>query len=359
MKPRVLFVARDRYDLPLAPSRTRKFDALSEVLDVRMLAVGTGSGDDRFTLLPMLPRLDGPAYWTLLPTRLALEARRFRPDAVVAQSPFEGAAALAARVPAPVVVELHGDWRTFARLYGSPLRRLVAAPLDRVGTWALRRAAAVRTVSDYTTGLARAVGVEPAATFPAFMDLDPFLRPREPLPEHASALFVGVLEAYKNIDGLAAAWRLVRARLPQARLRIVGSGSRAAVVEELVRDGHATWDRALPTDEVARAMDDASAVVLPSRSEGMGRVVVEALLRGRPVVGSNVGGIRDLVRDGVNGLLVEPTPHAIADGLARVLADRELLERLAAAAPATAEPWVATPEEYALRTADLVARVAA
>ena len=264
MKPRVLFVARDRYDLPLSPSRARKFDALSELLDVRMLAVGTGSGDDRFTLLPMLPRLDGPAYWSLLPARLALEGRRFRPAAVVAQSPFDGAVAVTTRVSAPVVVELHGDWRTFARLYGSPLRRV-----------------------------------------------------------------------------------------------IVGSGSRATVVEELVRAGLATWDRALPTDEVARAMDDASVVVLPSRSEGMGRVVVEALLRGRPVVGSNLGGIRDPVRDGTNALLVEPAPQAIAAGLTRALSDRALLEGLAAAAPASAGPWVATPEEYARRTAELVERVAA
>jgi glycosyltransferase involved in cell wall biosynthesis len=357
VKPRVLLVARDRYDLPLSPSRARKFDALAEVLDVRMLAVGTGSGDDRFTLLPVLPRLDGPAYWSLLPPRVALEARRFRADVVIAQSPFEGAVALAARVPARVVVELHGDWRTFARLYGSPLRRVLAVPLDRVGTWAVRRADAVRTVSAYTTALAREVGVEPAATFPAFMDLEPFLRAPEPLPERPSALFVGVLEPYKNIDGLAAAWRIVRDRLPDARLRIVGSGTRADVVEALVRDGLATWDRSLSTNEVARAMDDASVVVLPSRSEGMGRVVVEALLRGRPVVGANVGGIRDLVQDGVNGLLVEPTPDSIADGLARVLGNGEVTARLAAAAPATAAPWVATPEEYARRTADLVARV--
>ena len=359
MKPRVLFVARDRYDLPLSPSRARKFHSLSELLDVRMLAVGTGSGDDRFTLLPMLPRLDGPAYWSLLPALLALEARRFRPAAVVAHRPFEGAVAVTARVSAPVVVELHGDWRTFARLYGWPLRRVVAAPLDRVGAWAARHAAAVRTVSDYTTALAREVGVEPAATFPAFMDLEPFVLPRRPLPESPSALFVGVLDPYKNIDALAAGWRLVRERLPDTRLRIVGSGSRATVVEALVRAGLATWDRALPTDEVARAMDDASVVVLPSRSEGMGRVVVEALLRGRPVVGSNLGGIRGPVRDSMNALLVEPAPQAIAAGLTRALSDRALLEGLAAAAPASAGPWLATPEEYARRTAEPVERVAA
>ena len=78
--------------------------------------------------------------------------------------------------------------------------------------------------------------VEPSAVFPAYMDLEPFLGPPEPLPERPTALFVGVLELYKNIDGLAAAWRLAAPRLPGAQLHIVGRGTRAEVVEALVRD---------------------------------------------------------------------------------------------------------------------------
>ncbi len=95
--------------------------------------------------------------------------------------------------------------------------------------------------------------------------------------------------------------------------------------------------------------------MLPSRSEGMGRVIVEALCRGRPVLGSRVGGIRDLVRDGENGLLFEPTPEAIAEALVRVLGDRAELERLAAAARPSVEPWLATPEQYAESLAALAA----
>jgi len=82
----------------------------------------------------------------------------------------------------------------------------------------------------------------------------------------------------------------------------------------------------------------------------MGRVVVEALLRGRPVVGTRGGGIEDLVRDGENGLLVPPDdPEALAGALVRVLSDRALAERLAVAARPSVEPWVVTPEEYARR----------
>jgi glycosyltransferase involved in cell wall biosynthesis len=71
-----------------------------------------------------------------------------------------------------------------------------------------------------------------------------------------------------------------------------------------------------------------------------------------------VGGIPDLVEDGETGILVEPGDAAmLADALVRVLTDRELGERLGAAARAAVEPWLATPEEYARRVSDLVEKV--
>jgi len=259
-----------------------------------------------------------------------------------------------------VLVDVHGDWRTSTRLYGSPLRRTLSPVADRVALAALRRADGVRTVSPYTTGLAREVGVEPVDVFTAFMDLEPFLGPTQPLPERPQALFVGVLELYKNVDGLAEAWRLAGPAVPSARLRLVGSGTRPDVVERLVADlpEQTTWTNRLETAEVAVALDASTALVLPSRSEGMGRVVVEALCRGRPVVATRVGGIPDLVRDGENGLLVEPGDTAgLADALIRILSDRPLAERLAARARESAEPWLATPEEYAAKLREAVLRL--
>jgi len=349
---RVLFVARNRYRLPLSPSLRLKWDALARVFDVRVVAASAdrSTGDATFRLRPR-SALDGPRFWLSLPARIRREVRTFAPEAIVAQSPFEGAAALVARTGVPVIVELHGDWRTFGRLYGSPVRRVIARAADAVGTWAVRHAAKVRAVSAYTAGLARAVGREPAATFPAFMDLDPFTVPPAPLPEQPVALFIGVLEAYKNIDGLAEAWRRAR---PAAELRIVGKGSRADVVEALLRDGLATWQPELTTAGIVRALDEASVLVLPSRSEGMGRVVVEAQLRGRPVLGARVGGIPDLVTDGVDGLLFDPTPAGIAAALV-VLEDRAELERLASSARAAGERNIVAPDVYAARMRDLVA----
>ena len=355
-------VGRTRYRLPLSGSLQRKFDALAAELDLRVLASGEG-GDATFELVS--PRTaDGARFWAELPARIARELVRFRPDAVAAQSAYEAAAALVAgRLvghKTPVLVDVHGDWRTSTRLYGSPLRRALSPLADRVALAALRGADAVRTVSPYTTELVREVGLEPADVFPAFMDLEPFLEPTRPLPDRPQALFVGVLELYKNVDGLADAWRLAAPQVAGARLRIVGSGSRTDVVERLVADlpEQTSWTNRLETAEVAVAFDAATALVLPSRSEGMGRVVVEALCRGRPVVASRVGGIPDLVRDGENGLLVEPgDTAALADALVRILADRELAERLAARARESAEPWLATPEEYAAKLRYAVLRL--
>ena len=363
-KLRVLFVGRTRYRLPLSASLARKFEALGSELDVRVLAAaapGSPLGDATFTLVPRLrPEvLDGLSFWLTLPVRVARMLRTFRPDAVVCQTAYEAAAALLARrlarVPARIVVEVHGDWRTSTRLYGSGARRLLTGVGDAIAVAALRRADAVRTVSPFTAGLVDELGLESKNDFPAYMDLDPFTSPPRPLPDRPVALFVGVLEAYKNVDGLAEAWRLAAPRLPSAALRLVGRGTRTDVAEALVREHGARWDEELTSEEVAAALDDAWLLVLPSRSEGMGRVLVEAFCRGRGVVGSRAGSIPNLVVDGVSGLLVEPGDSgALADALVRVLSDRAFAEVLADGAHDAAAPWLQTPEQYARRMRELV-----
>lgn len=357
MKPRVLLVGRTRYALPLPESLQRRFDALRTELDVRVLAPGTG-GDDTFRLARSLPLADGLAFYGSLPVRIARELRSFRPDAVLAQSPYEGAAALAARrlarVPARVVVDVHGDPATFTRLYGSPLRQALAPVGDRLARHAIRAADAVRTVSPFTTGVVRDLGVEPADTFPAFMDLDAFHGEAVPLPGEPSAVFVGALQRYKGIDVLLRAWE----RVPVGTLHVVGDGPLRDEVAARHAAGELQWSPHLRPAEVAGALDAAWCLVLPSRSEGMGRVIVEAFCRGRGVVGSRAGSIPDLVRDGESGLLVPPEDEgALAEALTRLLSDREVAERLAAAAHASAAAWTQSPEEWAARTRALVERV--
>ena len=126
-RPRVLFVSRTRYRLPLSPSLAQKFAALAIELELRVLASaapGSARQDGTFTLVRTRPGpLDGIAFWLALPSRTAKLLREFRPEAIVCQTAYEAAAALLARrmarVPARIVVVVHGDWRTSTRLYGS------------------------------------------------------------------------------------------------------------------------------------------------------------------------------------------------------------------------------------------------
>lgn len=364
-------VGRTRYRFPLSESLARKFDALGERLELRVLATGSrGNRADRreFRLhQPLSSRaLDGVSFYARLPFRIARELREFRPVAVLAQSPFEAAAAYVgrglARQRVPVVVELHGDWASFARLYGSRLRRPLAPVLDRVAAWSLRRADAVRTLSPFTTELAQRHGVEPAATFTTYTDLSAFADPPPvPLPERPTALFVGVLQRYKNVDGIVAAWRLAALRAPEARLVLVGEGPMRAEVERLVADlpEQTVWHPALATTEIVAALDETWCLLLPSRSEGTPRVILEALCRGRAVIGGRVGGIPDAVRDGENGYLVEAADvDALAETLVRLLSARTLAEKLGAQALEDSTPWRYTAAEYADNVAALVARVA-
>jgi hypothetical protein len=172
-------VARTRYRFPLPPPLGRKFAALDRRLDVRVLAAAATPAD--------AAAAEGEAF------ELGILAGR----------------TLARRKPT-VVVEVHGDFRTATRLYGSRSRKLLAPATDLAARTALRRADRVRTVGPFTSEVVRKVGVEPDASFPAFTDVSTLAaQPTEPLPDEPSFLFVGVLERYKNVGCLVEAWRRV------------------------------------------------------------------------------------------------------------------------------------------------------
>jgi glycosyltransferase involved in cell wall biosynthesis len=354
----VLFVGRTRYARPLAVTHERKFATLGRVLDLRVLGTaGAGSGE-----LPGFELIEGRFFYARAPFAIARTLRSFEPDAVIAQSPYEGLAALAgralARSSSKVIVEIHGDWTTASRYYGSPLRKLIGPLADKAAELAVRRADAVRTVSDFTAGMVRRLGVEPAAIFHTYSELGAFLAEEpKPLTDEGRLAFVGVAERYKNIDGLAAAWRLAAPRVPGVTLELVSNGSRVETIEQLVRDvpEQTVWHRRLEPTEVAGLLDRSWALLLPSFSEGLPRIAVESLLRGRPVIGSTGGGIPDAVRDEENGLLVpvDDVP-ALATAIVRFCTDGELRARLAAAAQPSAEPFLVSPEDYADRVAQLV-----
>ncbi len=145
---------------------------------------------------------------------------------------------------------------------------------------------------------------------------------------------VGRLEPEKGHPTLLDAWPLVLAQVPEAYLLVVGEGSRREVLEEQARAlGIASkvvfTGRRDDVPAVTAALDLA---VLPSYREAQGLTILEAMALSRPVVASNVGGIPEMVEDGVTGLLVPPhQPAALAAAIVRLLQDHPLADTLARA----------------------------
>ena len=343
MKPRVLMVGRTRLPATARPCRsrassTRSGSGSSSACSLpRRAERRTGTRRSRSSAAPPLARARRAALLRDAAAPDRRELRRAPTDAILAQSPYEALAALAgrtlARSDAAVVVEIHGDWRTWSRLYGSPARALVAPLADRAALVAIRGADAVRTLSPFTTRIVREAGVEPAGTFTTYTELDSRSPSRQSrrCRRRPVALFVGVLERYKNVHAIAEAWRLAAPRVP---VPCCASSATAATATSPSRSSATFLPRCAgiagsrPRTSCS-AFDDAWLLLLASRSEGTPRVVLEALCRGRAVVGARAGGIPDVVWPDETGVLVDPgQPAEIADALVRILSDRALAERL-------------------------------
>jgi glycosyltransferase involved in cell wall biosynthesis len=336
-RPRAVFVGKTSVDAERLRPKLRVMGP-----HVRSTIVGTGRpslrsvGVSRTYVLPAsLPKaLERVLFYSVAPALGVVLAAARSPSAVVCQSPYEGvgavtlARALPRRVRPRVVVEVHGDWRSASRLYGTRGRERLAPIGEWLAAAALRRADRVRVIGAFTEDLARGAGYAGEIDrFPAFSEYDLFLdEPTIVRGDAASMLFAGALERAKGVDVLLDAWPLVHARRPGARLVVAGRGSLAGEVDAraLVPGSGIDAVGAVPRERVRELMDESALLVLPSRSEGLGRVVLEAWARERPVVATRVGGITELVADGETGLLVPPDdPVALADAVVRLLDDAD------------------------------------
>lgn len=159
------------------------------------------------------------------------------------------------------------------------------------------------------------------------------------LSEGPLVVFAGRLAPEKGVDVLVRAWPQVVARVPDARLCVVGSGSDEAQLKDLARalrvEGSTTWTGGIPdTAPYVRAADLAA---LPSRTEGMPVALLEAMSSGVPVVATRVGGSAEVLEHGRTGLLVPPEdPDALGAAIATALLDEGAAARRAEAARAQA-----------------------
>jgi glycosyltransferase involved in cell wall biosynthesis len=287
--------------------------------------------------------------------RLAGASRTARPDVLHVQC-FSGngayAVGLSVRLGVPLVVSLQGE--TVMDDHDIYERSTSLRSALRLG---LRRASAVTACSQFILddtrvrfGLAEDKGTvvpngvvvaEGGAT--AALDL-PFGR---------FVLGLGRVVHKKGFDLLLEAYARVCAGFPDVGLVIAGDGPArrdiAARAGELGIDHRVALPGALDRRQVAWAMRHAAAFVLPSRLEPFGIVVLEALRAGQRVIVSSRGGAPEIVRDGVEGLVVDPfKTDELARAIARLLTDGALGLRLSQAARLRAEvfAWRRISEVY-------------
>ncbi|MFC5039689.1 glycosyltransferase family 4 protein [Ornithinimicrobium kibberense] len=173
---------------------------------------------------------------------------------------------------------------------------------------------------------------------------------RPPREERRAVIAAGRLEDNKGFDLLIRAVPLLPARTV---LTIVGDGSRRQALVELARQLDVA-DRihlvgARGPDEVMEAMEDADVVVVPSRKEAFGLVVLEAWAAGTPVVATSIAGPADFVTDRYDGLLVDPRdPRELAAGITQLLDDDALWRTLAEGGTRTVRSysWEAVVDQY-------------
>ena len=147
------------------------------------------------------------------------------------------------------------------------------------------------------------------------------------------ALYVGRVSREKNLDLLAASFRrLFSAGIP-VRPLVVGDGPYAGMMKELLPEG--IYTGSLHGVELAAAFASADFFVFPSTTDTFGNVVIEAQASGLPVIVSDVGGPRDLVEDGIDGLITKGLDlDALTNAVKYLVADPALRQRMGEASRA-------------------------
>lgn len=261
--------------------------------------------------------------------RAALGA--FAPDVVHVHEPLTPSTSMQAvrASAAPVVATFH------ANLGRSRLMEVAGPALRTV----YRRIDVAIAVSDAAASfLARAIPGGEVRVVPNGVDTRPFAHPgpsAEGLPAGRILLWVNRLDPQKGFPVAVAAFARLAARFPDLAFVVAGDGKDRDAVRSLSEPvrGRVLLLGRVPHAKLPAYHAGADAFVSPATGrESFGIVLVEAMAAGVPVVATDIAGYREVVRDGVDGLLVRPgDPDALAGALGRILDDPELASRLAVA----------------------------
>ncbi len=267
---------------------------------------------------PLYPEL------RLAPPRASLRAtiREFQPDLLhVADPAFLGIAGLyysggkeGGALRLPLVVSYHTDLPAYLHYY--------KLGFLEPHIWRILRARHNRATVNLCTSHAMAEqlnahGIERVALWPGGVDTTRFCPGRRSAamrdrlsgghPESPLLLYVGRLSPEKDLERL----KPMLQAFPEARLALVGDGPHHKALQQHFAGMPVVMPGFLRGDELAAAFASADVFVMPSRSETLGLVVLEAMSSGLPVVAARAGGIPEMIEDQVSGCLFDDEEEAI------------------------------------------------
>jgi len=280
--------------------------------------------------------------------RLDDVVRRVLPDILHAHSPVLNAIPalrVGRRLGLPVVYEVRAFWEDAAVDHGTThegsLRYRVTRGLE---TYALKRADHVTTICEGLRGdiLARGIPQHKVTVIPNAVDIeafapsgtpDPALRMKLGLGDSTVIGFIGSFYAYEGLDLLIEALPAIAAKAPDVRVLLVGGGPQEAALREQVGrlglEARVILAGRVPHQDVPGYYDLVDILAYPRHPMRLTELVtplkpLEAMAQGRVLVASDVGGHRELIRDGVTGVLFRAgDPKSLADAVTSLLNRRD------------------------------------
>ncbi|XVF55122.1 hypothetical protein PTKIN_Ptkin06aG0010900 [Pterospermum kingtungense] len=287
-----------------------------------------------------------------LSPRIISEVARFKPDIIHATSPgimVFGALAIAKLLCVPIVMSYHTHVPVYIPRYTfswlvEPMWLILrflhrAADLTLVPSAAIGmdlQAAKVTTADNIRLWNK---GVDSKSFHPRYCSHEMRLRLSNGEPDRPLVIHVGRLGVEKSLDFL----KSVMDRLPEARIAFIGDGPYREELEKMFSGMPAVFTGMLQGEELSQAYASGDVFVMPSESETLGLVVLEAMSSGIPVVGVRAGGIPDMIpadQEGKTGFLY--TPGDLDDCLSKLkplLQNKELRETIGKASREEVEKY--------------------
>ncbi|CAN6442997.1 unnamed protein product [Victoria cruziana] len=308
-----------------------------------------------------------PCYQTVplslaLSPRIIAEVAKFKPDIVHASSPgvmVFGALAIAKMLSVPLVMSYHTHVPIYIPRYTfgclvKPMWQIIkflhqAADLTLVPSVAIGRELLAAEATEPRKIRLWNKGIDSKSFHPCYRSEEMRIRLTNGEPEKPLIIHVGRLGFEKNLDFLN---RLMD-RLPGVRIAFIGDGPYRPELEKMFSGAPAVFTGMLHGEELSQAYASGDVFVMPSESETLGQVVMEAMSSGVPVVAVRAGGIPDTIPEDQDGKISYLfTPGDVDDCLFKVqtlLTNRELRTTMGKAARAEMEKYDWKAATYKIR----------